>query len=170
MTALIGFDISTREITAAIVPLDHDTTLTDGNPVRFLVEPLTKTTDDGVRYQEVHDSVRRIFHVAPDDVCLAYVERPYSRFAKAIAPMMGVYGAVMASIPSHVSRAGIAPSEWRAELGLPQRLSKQDAISEARLWLLLKVVVADLTEHQAEALLVALAGRSINDRHFRSAA
>jgi hypothetical protein len=167
VAALVGFDISTREITAAIVPLDPDTRLTSGDPVRFLVEPLTKTRDDGRRYQEIRTAVRHIFTVTRgEDVLLAYVERPYSRFAKAIAPMMGVYGAVMASIPSHVTRNGVSPSEWRSELGLPQRLSKQDAIAQARLWLLIHAIVADLTEHQAEALLVALAGRQINQRAF----
>jgi hypothetical protein len=179
MTALAGFDISTREITAAIIPLDSTTRhLDDETLVHFYSETLPAGSDDDPRYRAIRVAVRGILGSSPYDVQLAYVERPWSRFAKSIAPMMGVYGAVMASIPLHIVRAGISPSEWRHELGLPQRLTKPDAIREASVWLAQAQLAAGATryigdgfptEHQAESLLVAIAGRQINDRHFRVA-
>jgi hypothetical protein len=172
VTAVAGFDISTREITCAIIPLDPTTpTLADGRGVAFRSELVTVTRDDGVRYRDIREAVRVILGPSPYDVQLAYVERPWSRFAKSIAPMMGVYGAVMASIPRHIARAGISPAEWRHTLGLPQRISKTDATDRARVWLATQGVSADaLTEHQADALFVALAGRQLNHRAWSEGA
>lgn len=173
MTAIVGFDISTREITAAIIPLDPDRPLVSGEPVSFEERPLAKTSDDGRRYLEIRTAVKSILGPSPYDVQLAYVERPYSRFAKSIAPMMGVYGAVMASIPRHIARAGIEPQEWRRELGLTPRLAKVDAIDAAQAWCGRYGPLWDtqlITEHMAEALLIALAGRQINNRAWTQGA
>lgn len=159
-----GFDISTKEITMAIVNFDEPA-LGDP-PAIFRVETIAKTTDDGVFYRDIRNAVRHLCTVA--EIVLAYVEKPRGPFA--VRQLNGVYGAVMASIPRHIARAGIEPLEWRRELGLPRKFPKGDAIREAENWIAGHGWVPEhVDEHKADALFVALAGRQLNNRHFHAA-
>jgi hypothetical protein len=179
MTALLaGIDISTKELTAALIPLDADHGDTACPPVVFRAELLPQTHDDGVFYRDLRTAVS--FLVSGRDVQLVYVEKPRGPYA--VRQLNAVYGAVMAAIPVGIARAGIEPQEWRIELGLPRNLKKPAAIEAATDWLAPRSSLDggqtwtpmklnySITEHQAEALLVALAARQLNNGHFRSAA
>jgi hypothetical protein len=91
------------------------------------------------------------------EVTMVWVEEPWGFHRNADRALLPLFGAIMASVPTRASVAGIQPQEWRRTLGLSRRLSKQDAILNA-------AGRCDLrwpTEHQAEALLIAHAGRRL---------
>jgi hypothetical protein len=163
-----GIDLSTSTIHAALIALDPDTHLEE--PLVLRHADLPKQRDDA-RFDGVLTAVRDLLRptAAMETVELVYIERPMGRHIMSVAPLMAIYGAIRASIPRHIPRDALAPSEWRRELGLPARLSKADAIREARDWVYrydrhYHVSTAQLDEHYADALLVALAGRQRNYR------
>lgn len=110
-----------------------------------------------------------------DDVTSAWVEEPKAggpNRSKSDNPLREIYGAILASIPPHIERAAIQPREWRAVLAAadperisnPMRWQKQDSIALADSWLGAHNADRLVSEHEAEALLIALAGRELEAR------
>lgn len=173
MSLLAGIDISTKRLDMAIIPIDVDTPQRVTFRTAELPEP---KGDDGVRARSIRLAVRDLF--LQHDIASAWVEIPIGppkyRATDSAHLMTGVYWAVMATIPLQVARAGITTLEWRRELGFRGTLEKNAAIDAAATWIAGNVPPRKWTappdEHQAEALLVALAGRAITWKHHDGAA
>jgi hypothetical protein len=115
--------------------------------------------------------------VASHEVTSVWVEEPMGPRNKATNALREVYGGILASIPPHIERAAIAPQEWRRvvleeEHGhLDRAWQKDDSTDLADLYLHRhRKSRAGIDEHQAEALLIALAGRGLTWRAVEGAA
>lgn len=171
MTIIAGIDISTRRLDAAILPIDPDLPQT----LVLRTRPLPATRDVGQRLLHVHLGIRWLLHptTAGGDVTSCWIEEPRGPFAG--RQLNAVYGACMGAVPQRIARSGIDPQEWRAALGLPRKLEKPAAIAAATTWIEGNVAPGlysrphdgfpELDEHQAEALLICIAGRTITWRH-----
>lgn len=185
MTSLLaGIDLSTKRLDAALIPLDPDHGDPNCPPVvfRHVLLPNEKGATPLYRRVERARAMRRLVHellkpvpytlpaphqIATHDVASAWLENPRGRHRN--DALTGTFDAIAAAIPSHIIVAGLDPQEWRRELGLPARMPKASAQIWTRDWLSDQGVVHrgahPPDEHLAEALLVALAGRQILQRH-----
>jgi len=169
---IAGVDFSTRAIHAALIPLEH------GNgepPIVLRHEPIPESPDPLRRYYEARMATRRI--CADTDghpVNLVIVEQPMGRFA--VRPLWAMFGAIVGSVPGVASVTALDAQAWRRELGLPARLTKQAAIEKALDWLYATRAFTaprantTLSEHHADAILIALAGRQQNQRAWSEGA
>lgn len=166
MTALCaGIDLSMSRLHAALIPLDPDTTPTIA--VHFRETRITGTGDQ--RLDNITPLIRELLRPTydGDTVEVAYVEKPKGRWRS--PSLDALYGATRNAIPNHITRDGFTPSEWRSELGIASKYTKERGIQEARDWIYrhdprYEVTTMGLDEHYAEALLIALAGRQRNYR------
>ncbi len=178
---IIGLDISTTQIDAAIIALEHDVAGIPTVTFRHATIPQTKGAEPLYRRVErARHMTRAIAPLFDDvdgwDVQLCYIEEPRGRFRN--DALTGTFDSVCTAIPARIAVSGLQPQAWRRELGLPARLSKDQAIQEAFDWIYhhtpssagYKTIEATPTEHQAEALLIAIAGRQLNNRYFAGAA
>jgi hypothetical protein len=156
---IAGIDISTRELTAAIIPLDEDVpqTLTLRS-VRLRRDP--NATPLYNRVNRARWLRPNIHYLLPRDTTCAYVECPRGPIRN--DPLTGLFDAVCCALPITVTVSGIDPQEWRRTLNLSVTLSKVQSIAQAQYWVGSNVHPdhPPLSEHQADALLVALAGRT----------
>lgn len=172
MTSLLaGVDLSTKQLHCALIPLDADHGDPAVPPVTFRSVSLEQTNDQGSRFRSIREGVSELLWMATtNEVVSCWVECPrpphHLRGTTSARLMAMVYGAVMASIPLHIVRNSLEPQEWRRTLGLNPSLSKPEAIAHAHLWIESHTTTrpANLDEHHAEALLVALAGRHENQK------
>ena len=182
MTALLaGIDISTKALHAAVIPLDPDHGDPACVPVQFRTQTLPAVADEGLRYKAIHVALRHILSSDKHgDIVLCYVEKPRSphhlRGTQSAQRMAAVYGAVMASTPPSITSAALEPLEVDHELGLPRakrplyKDRKARNIDTADRWLTAAGASQRIDEHQADALLVALAGRQLNARAWSEGA
>lgn len=180
MTALLaGIDWSTKALHAALIPLDEDHGDPSCPPVVFRYEELPKLGADPVaRIREAQAAVQvvtRSYLPTLDDrhdVVSVWVEEAWGNHRNTDRALLPIYGAIVSGIRDRQTVAGISAREWRKELGLDLRLTKEGAVREAQDWLWQQGPRRSyrLDEHQAEALLVALAGRQIMARHAGVAA
>lgn len=182
MTALLaGIDFSTTQLDAALIPLDKDHGDPTCPPITFRRAQIPQSPDKSQRCRlrlvvlkllsgiPITDGTTT--HVPGHDVCLTYVEEPYGRYRTSDRALLPIYGALICAPQTHAT--GIHVQEWRRELGLPGNLKKDHAVDAAWTWLADhwhhitprdRLTAGKLDEHMAEALLIALAGRQINDR------
>lgn len=159
---LAGIDFSTRAIHAALIPLEHG----NGEPhVAFRHIAIPKSPNPLDRYYQARLAMRTLCQDEKGyPIHLVVVEQPMGRFG--VRPLWGMFGAIVASVPGIAAVTALDPQTWRRELGLPPRMTKEQAIAEAAMLLGL----GGLDEHSAEALLIALAGRQINNRAWSEGA
>jgi len=158
MTLLAGVDLSVSRLDVAIIPLDPDT---PRDPV-FVTEHVPQATDKSQRCRQIGRIIPLMLRDYDQDVTMVWVEEPYGPYRTADRALLPVYGAVLASIPAWMEATGITTREWRSVLGLPLGLSKTQAILEAHSRC--PDLERTLDEHEAEAVLVALAGRAECER------
>jgi hypothetical protein len=183
MSLLAGIDLSTKRLDAALIPADaEDTTVPPVVFRRFDLPRMptgcTAQHRSVERLRDVHDGMRELLRDIRDPsksyfdqlwwVSSVWVEEPFGPRNKATNALREVYGGILASIPPHIERAAIAPREWRRTLGLDP--TKDASIRSARRWLDERHVTSSCDEHQAEALLIALAGRELTWRAVEGAA
>jgi hypothetical protein len=179
VTLLAGIDLSSRALHAALVPADDTDTSLPPVTFRCVELPRFKAGATTAQYRSVERcravraGVRELLEdvttelagglvvVGRDDVTSVWVEEPMGARNYATNVLRELYGAVRASIPSHIERAAIAPREWRRELGFDHGYTKYDGIGYAVQWCRDRGVNLLLDEHYAEALCVALAGRAL---------
>ena len=158
---ILGVDFSTKAIHGALIPLEQG----NGEPALvFRTYPIPPSLDPLKRYFHARLAMRALS--ADTDgypVHLAVVEQPAGRFAA--RQMWGMFGAICSSLYGVSAVNALEPEEWRAELGLKTRHrtqgeAKRESIAAAETYR----GVAGLNEHEAEALLIALAGRQQNNR------
>lgn len=158
---LAGVDISTRHLHTALIPLDS--TSRGLAPAIFRDRVLPKTTNEDERFKAVFSATRHLLRPVDGHlVSLVYVERPSGKWGQ--RALWAIFGAVMASVPNDAVRQGIPPSQWRSLLAV--KATKAASIQAASDYL---GDGNEMDEHFSESLLVALAGRAINDHHFRAA-
>jgi hypothetical protein len=151
---LCGIDFSTKQIDAALIPLDpgnHDVAA-----VTFRTAPIQSGLRGADRIRDAAHAARQLlFDVKGYEVASVWIEEPFGAYRTADRALLPLMGALVAAIPQRMSVAVIGVQEWRRALGLPGSLTKVAAIDEATT----RSGFDAITEHQAEALLVALAGR-----------
>lgn len=153
MTLLAGVDLSVSRLDVAIIPLDPD----QQRSAIFRHEPVPKVKDRHQRCRYIPGIIRSLLKDEDQDVTMVWVEEPFGRYRTADRALLPIFGAVLASIPAWITVTGVGPLEWRRILGLPAGLSKAPAILEAHSRC--PDLEGALDEHEAEAVLVALAGR-----------
>lgn len=190
MTALVaGIDLSARQLDAALVPLDADAAgfsvpcvwrcealpalqevghARHARAVRTAVGNLLADVRTGSWFRHVTEGLE-----APEShpVVQCWAEEPYTRFWGSAKALFPTFGAVLSSVPTRIEACEITVAEWRSTLGLPARLTKAQAVDEARHWWVDNGgVVGEAYAHglfgdnAADALLVALAGRQLATR------
>lgn len=168
-----GVDISTHAVTAALLPLDPDQHVA----AEFRHVRVRQSKNPCERLRSVRDATHHALR-DPDDgeVLEVYVERPPFFLAqKGRTELVEVYGAVVASTPRRVQRVGgLEPQTWRSMVGLqlhpadvlPRGKSRAGGWKRAAIRRVLDqaLVPADypLSDHEAEAVLVAIAGRGLH--------
>lgn len=181
---VIGVDLSTKRIDAALLPLSGNGTVSVCTSI-----VAATTLGDAARIREVHsaalDAFSKLRAVAERDgrVALVAVEQPAAGGQPAIlAQLAPVYGAVVAAVARGEHVVGVRVSEWRHVLGLRARPPadvtagltarvaqsarkqwlKQQSVAEASRLLAESGHAVPLDTHDAaEALLVAYAARLI---------
>jgi hypothetical protein len=173
MTLIAGIDFSTKQITAAIIPLDPTVT----PHVTFTHLDLPRTRDTTQRLRGLRRGMALTFWTVElagraQDVTSVWVEEPWGPHRNVDRSLLPLYGGILASVPTTITATGITTRDWRTTLGL--RLSgsekKLAAIAHANLYLHQQAgwdtnESADVTEHECEALCIALAGRTITWAH-----
>jgi hypothetical protein len=182
VTLLAGIDLSTKRLDAALIPLDPEDTTVPTVVFRHFDLPRMPTGCTAQyrsveRCRVIREGVRELLRglpagadglAYPYGVSSVWVEEPFGPRNKATNALREVYGGILASIPPHIERAAIAPQEWRRTLGLDP--TKDASIRSARRWLDDHHVTCSCDEHQAEALLIALAGRELTWHAMEGAA
>lgn len=133
-----GLDLSTRHLDYVTIDTDNpsayehrriDLPTPWWDAARTMMDTmLTGHAPDGQSMD--HLSVRSWLH--HNGVQLLGVERPYGPHRQAIAALHTILGAVIASIPAHITVLEIRPAEMRAELGLKATAPKEAMHDEIR--------------------------------------
>lgn len=167
-TLLAGLDFSSRAIDAALIPLDPADTSTPPVTFRRFELPVFKPGATTSQYRSVERARTVAFvpmlllgslHEGGPDVECVWVEEPFGHSQNV---MRELYGGILASIPTHVAVSTITPAQWRKHHGI----SSGKAVSKIYAWNAMATFYPECDnrfpdEHQADALLVALAGRDL---------
>lgn len=172
---IAGVDISTFAITAALLPLD---------PATYSPAVLRTIRIESAPIAERLRNVRGSIHAALADVdgceiASVWVEQPPppSKFAmQGHDALVSVFGSVCGNVPKRITAvAQLMPSEWRevVKLSLAPKTYQSEKPSER--WkraAVERVMGSDLIEadyplshHEADAVLIALAGRHLTWQH-----
>jgi len=171
---LVGIDFSSHAIDAAIIPTDPDAGLRPLTLRRFV---FTKHADQAGRIVQAAAGARQLIgDVDGHPISSTWVEEPYTHRWPAARALLPIYGAIIAATgfpQTRRSATGITAQDWRQTLHMPARASKEEAIQRARDWILTFAqpeLAFNLSEHAAEALLIALAGRHLTWQHHAGTA
>lgn len=169
MTLVAGLDISTHRIDAAFISLDADH---EEKPF-FRTVPIARAAGPE-RLRAAGEATREAFcRIIPEyahlaltyDVATVCIEQPFGRNSA----MLHLYGAVCAAIPRHVHNiAELSAVEVRSTLNIKLKRGeniKARCISEALDWSHSRGWWGALDEHEADALLTALAWRTRLERY-----
>jgi hypothetical protein len=175
VTALLaGLDWSSRAIHAALIPLDTDHGDPSCPPVAFHTITLPKPCgDDTIRIRAARYATRELL---TPDVHSVWVEEAYGTFRTSDRVLLPIQGAIVAGVPTGTTVALITADAWRRELGLKTgRTTSADAKAAAESYIM--DWLSDHTpagggivgfrvpsEHEVDALCVALAARQILNR------
>lgn len=159
---LAGVDISTVRIDVALIPLDPRL----AEPVLVRQFPLRNAGDDISRLRILRGAMRELLRNPYGDVIECAVEQPFSGSSfKAAVPLNRVLGAITASIPVATNVVWLSAHDWRRELGATNLNSKPAGHDAVRPLAAAMPIHHGLDEHQLDALGLALAWRSLLDRH-----
>lgn len=164
MTMLVaGIDWSTKAIDVAIIPLDHDHGDADLPRVTLRRDALPHVDADQRPAHAAYITTILLRSVEGYDVRHVFVEEPWTRSFRAAGAMFPVYGAILAAswLPPDGRRrvSGLSATRWRQTLKLGRALDKQSYVQDA-----LRrepELPRTISDHQAEAYLIALAGRHL---------
>lgn len=171
MTALVaGIDISTVRIDIAMIPLDPAATpfaICRNDPLRRYAE---RGDDAETRLLRALRLTRGIIRnlLADCDVVECALERPITpgkSMATAGPPLNRVLGALTAAIPVAVNVVWLSPHDWRRELAAANLNSKPAGHDAVQQYPEAHAAGHRLDEHELDALGLALAWRSLLDRH-----
>lgn len=179
---IAGIDTSTLAIHCALIPVDPG--VHAGAELR---SARIKRVAKGAEAERLRNVRRAMHHVLRDtddgcEIVAVFIERPPHFLAqKGRTELIEVYGAACASTPLRIETVGgLTPAEWRSKVRLElepgDRIGrsvrtgawKEAAIrrvTKGGLWL-----EADYpcSEHEAEAILVAIAGRGMYWTHHEA--
>jgi hypothetical protein len=173
VTALVaGIDFSSKAIHASIIPLDEDTPLIVATRVGELPAwPSGKTTPEFRSVERARAVRHAVAHVLADVwgddepggelhyIAHAAVEIPFGHKTRSTV-LWELYGAILATIPPRVEREAITTHEWR-RIVAPIKLRM--ASEEWKAWAVNYAHACTgwaLSEHHAEAYLIARAARA----------
>jgi hypothetical protein len=162
VTLLAGLDISLHRIDAAFVALDAEH---EEKPL-FRTVPIARVLGPE-RLRAAAEATREAFRFRYPyaDVATVCIEQPFGRNSA----MLHLYGAVCAAIPRHVHNiAELSAVEVRSTLNIKLKRGeniKARCISEALDWSHARGWWGALDEHEADALLTALAWRTRLELH-----
>jgi hypothetical protein len=173
---VVGVDLSTHTLHGAALPLDP----TIFAPVEFRA---SRIEQGGVadRLRSVRAATHHVMkgYADNDETASVWVEQPPppSKIAmRGHDALVSIFGAVCSNTPKDITAcAALMPTEWRDLIGLtlapksypsepPSERWKRAAIERVRG---MEIVEADypLNEHEAEATLIAIAGRALIWKH-----
>jgi len=117
-----GLDISTRNLDFVILNTEH--------PSECEHRRVELATEDGRWWESARGMEIKVAHLAwfdgfLADVDLLGIERPYGPSRQSIASLHVILGAVLATIPQHITVLEVRPAEMRRHLGLPGNCSKE---------------------------------------------
>lgn len=158
---IAGIDWSTRAIDVVILPVDHDHG--DVDLPRVTIRHAAIPVDDVARRpgHAAFLTVDLLGDVAGYAVTHVFIEEGYTHRWNAAAALWPVQGAIAAASwrPGRREAHLIAPNTWRAWHGLPHRAPKDVYVDAARVRE--PALPHDITDHVAEAYLIAAAGRAM---------
>lgn len=168
---IAGVDISTRAIHAALIPLDP----TIGAFAELRCARVAVADKGPQRLRNVRKAMHHVLADATDgEIVAVFIEQPpFFGKLRGGTELIEVYGAACASTPLRIDVVGsMQPQTWRSKVGLalePHEKNGRAALDGAwkraaiRRVLDSCLVEADypLNEHEADSVLVALAGRGL---------
>lgn len=168
---IAGIDISSRQLDACLISLDKTSSFPVGAVFRQEQLPSLQQVGHATHARMVARATHRLLldvryrGLELHEVVQVVVEEAWGPSRRADRALLPTFGAVLAAIPVRCESFSSTTSEWRRTLGLSARLSKSDAIHEAGKWLRKhqpdSAAPDPFTEHMAEALLIARAGRKL---------
>lgn len=177
MTALIaGVDLSTHHIDVALIPIDPDHGDPTCPPVTWRRVAITADhRDTGHRcYQAAAAARTALTPIAVPGtpghtVESAWVEEPWGPYRNIDRALLPIYGSVcVGAYRATKTVATIATIDWRPIVGLTRGATKERCQAVAADWYRRttgRVATIPATDHNAaEALLIALAGRTLTWR------
>lgn len=168
MTALLaGIDISTVRIDVALIPLDPRSELRPlfrDQPLRVFGERGDDPETRLLRGLRVSRGIVRGL-LADCTVAECALEKPMSSQFSAAGPLNRVLGALTAAIPVATNVVWLTAQDWRRELHATNLNSKPAGHDAVRQYPEAHNAGHLLDEHQLDALGLALAWRSLLDRH-----
>lgn len=171
MTALLaGVDISTVRIDVALIPLDpraEPFAICRNHQLKRHAERGDDPETQLLRALRLSRGIMRgLFEDC--DVAECALERPITpgkSMATAGPPLNRVLGALTAAIPVAVNVVWLSPHDWRRELAASNLNSKPAGHDAVRQYPEAHAAGHLLDEHELDALGLALAWRSLLDRH-----
>jgi hypothetical protein len=165
-----GIDWSSKAIDVALIPLDTNHGDAELENVTLRRDAIPQIDPLERPWHAANITVQLLRDVAGYTVSDVFVEEPWTRSWTAAGAMFPVYGAILAGGRLGGRRIhALSSNQWRTLLNLPRRLEKASAVEDAirREPLLAR---SPITDHAAEAYLIALAGRKVVRRELRSRA
>lgn len=169
---VVGVDISVHTLYGAAIPLDPGIYA----PVEFRAARIKQGTT-AERLRNVRAATHHVMHgyADGDETASVWVEQPPPprKFGfRGHDSLVAVFGAVCSNTPKCITAcAALVCDEWRDEVGLKMAPAIYKSESQPERWkraAIERVMASDLvspdyplSEHEAEACLVALAGRGL---------
>ena len=150
MSAVLGVDVSSHNVD--LVKLDEDT-----NHAQWHRIPLTGPTAFD-RLRTLQMPTASYF----DDVYIAGIETPKTRFMASAAALLPVYGAAIHAMPAALQVWPVHPKTWRSTLGLKGNATKAEVA--AQVLELAPAIAHEWPQDALDAYAVALYVRTINQQ------
>lgn len=155
---IVGVDVNLRRVTACYLGLPD-------SPIVFRSWLIPDKTPSLECPRLIYTEIKKVPLLHGPSI---WIERPMGAHVRSVADLSRVMGAVICAIPAYVAVSEITPSEWKKACGLPGNAGKLDV----QLWANViaawdsgsKAPVRSLNEHEADALGVAWACKSLSER------
>jgi len=159
MSVVVGIDLSSHAID--LVRLDET-----ANRAEWVRLPLEGATSFE-RCRSVAPAMATLGSGFYDDVYLAAIERPKTRFMPSAAALFPVFGAVLVSLPAALPVWDVSPGDWRKGLGLKGNATKEECAGRC-----IELGAPEEWEYPDpyDAFAVAFFARELNSRGLTSAA
>jgi hypothetical protein len=160
---IAGIDWSSQALDVVIIPADADHGDADipRATIRHAAIPQEKHARARRPGHAAFQTVEQLADVAGYPVTTVYVEEGFTHRWNAAAALWPIQGAICAAAwrPGRRDVLLVPPNTWRAWHDLPRQASKAVYIDAARARE--PSLPHDITDHTAEAYLIALAGRAM---------
>lgn len=166
-----GIDWSSKAIDVALIPLDRGHGDAELENVALRRDAIPQIDPVYRPFHAFQITVQLLRDVAGYPIVDVFVEKPWTRSWTTAGANFPVYGAIQAAAALNHRRLHLIDSNtWRTLLRLPRSLDKPIAVQEAinREPTLVRNG-SPLTDHAAEAYLIALAGRIVVHRQIKAA-